>query len=54
MNVDVQNQLYRSDIDPKTKLPLIENVNRPYQTDGTISSLISSCYDDQCDVPFEK
>ncbi|CAF0926691.1 unnamed protein product [Rotaria sp. Silwood1] len=47
------NQLYRSDIDPKTRKPLIEDGCRRFPTEGTISTIISSYYDDQCEFPRE-
>ncbi|CAF1581702.1 unnamed protein product [Adineta ricciae] len=47
------NQLYRSDIDQKTKKPLIEDGCRRFPTEGTISTIISSYYDDQCEFPRE-
>ncbi|CAF4229139.1 unnamed protein product, partial [Rotaria sordida] len=48
------NQLYRSDIDPKTRKPLMEDGCRRFPTEGTISTIISSYYDDQCEFPREK
>ncbi|CAF0751826.1 unnamed protein product [Adineta steineri] len=47
------NQLYRSDIDPKTKKPLINDGCRRFPTEGTISTIISSYYDDQCEFSRE-
>ncbi|CAF0798978.1 unnamed protein product [Rotaria sordida] len=47
------NQLYRSDIDPKTRKPLMEDGCRRFPTEGTISTIISSYYDDQCEFPRE-
>ncbi|CAF4156007.1 unnamed protein product [Rotaria socialis] len=47
------NQLYRSDIDPKTKKLLIDDNCHRFATDGTISTLISSYYDDQCEFSRE-
>lgn len=49
-----QNQLYRSDIDPKTKRSLIDDGCRRFPTEGTISTIISSYYDDQCEFVREK
>ncbi|CAF1052258.1 unnamed protein product [Adineta steineri] len=43
------NQLYRSDIDPKTKRSLMDDGCRRFPTEGTISTIISSYYDDQCE-----
>ncbi|CAF3824726.1 unnamed protein product, partial [Rotaria magnacalcarata] len=47
------NQLYRSDIDQKTKIPLMDDGCRRFPTEGTISTIISSYYDDQCEFPRE-
>ncbi len=49
-----QNQLYRSDIDPKTKRSLIEENCRRFPTEGTISTIISSYYDNQCEFSRAK
>ncbi|CAF1499751.1 unnamed protein product, partial [Rotaria sordida] len=50
---DEKNQLYRSDIDPKIKKLLIEDNCHHFQTEGTISTIISSYYDDQCEFSRE-
>ncbi|CAF4584686.1 unnamed protein product [Rotaria socialis] len=47
------NQLYRSDIDQKTKKPLMNDGCHLFPTEGTISTIISSYYDDQCEFPRE-
>ncbi|UJR21112.1 hypothetical protein I4U23_024212 [Adineta vaga] len=47
------NQLYRSDIDSKTKRSLIDDGCRRFPTEGTISTIISSYYDDQCEFVRE-
>ncbi|CAF2821688.1 unnamed protein product [Rotaria sp. Silwood2] len=47
------NQLYRSDIDPKTKKHLMEDNCHHCPAEGTISTIISSYYDDQCEFSRE-
>ena len=49
-----QNQIYRNDLDQKTKKPLIDDPCRRFGTEGTISTVISSYYDNQWEFAREK
>ncbi|CAF0895728.1 unnamed protein product [Didymodactylos carnosus] len=48
------NPIYRSEFESKTKRPLLEDGCRRFPTEATISTIISSYYDDQCEFSREK